>query len=66
VLAVLHFAIGTPLAWAGIALALYVGIIFLITLLLARFGSTGKANSAGTGVDGKASVRHSSSWRGRQ
>lgn len=60
VLFVLHFVVGIPLWVAGLALAIWVLVVFLITLFMQWVASTGNGDRAGTGVRGRNTAHYSS------
>ena len=60
VLFITHYALGTPLWLAWLALVIWVAAIFGITAFMSWAVSTGDSNSAGTGTRGKATIRYSS------
>lgn len=60
VLFITHFALGTPLWWAGLAFGLWIAGCFAATLFLSMLGTTGKSNGAGTGMRGSGTIRYSS------
>lgn len=60
ILLITHFALGTPLWAAGLALVLWIAIVFGITAFMSWAVSGGNANGAGTGTSGRTTVRYAS------
>ena len=53
-----HFALGTPIWIAWLALVLWVVAIFGMTAFMSWAASTSNGNSAGTGTRGKTTIRY--------
>ena len=64
ILLILHFVVGTPLWLFFVALALWVVIVLLMTIFMSWAARTGDSDTAGTGVQGKNTVRYSSDSMG--